>query len=138
MRKTRGISIISMIWVLFVVSTALAILFATYLRPANGATFVIEKATDAAIADTANILRASPSVNVKVITYMAIWDYDGMEPHLDRANAVVARLNFLGISNSRIELNFANKKGLQLEPYDVKTGPNKIPAEDGVYLLLTY
>lgn len=134
----KNLSATGWITIVFILTLAVGIGIGTMVKKAHGDTFVMEKATNATIADTASILRSSPSVNVKIITYMAVWDYDGMEPHLDRANAVMKHFNSLGVSNARIELNFANEKGLRLEPYDMKTGPNKIPAEDGVYLLLTY
>jgi len=126
---------------LLIVLAILAILAALFIpmidgNEAHGADFKPVLATDATIQSTATTLGSQPNLNVKVMTYLASWTHDGMDPHMDRAQVVRNALMDNGVTNNRINMLYANKAGLESTPVEGGKPAAELPDSDGVYLLI--
>lgn len=124
------IGLITIIGILIILVFAVSVYYTH-----SGQTFVSAEANSKSIDFMVDVLEQDPKLNIRIMVYAAEWTYENMDALIDEGNSIHDQIIAKGVANDRIVMFYANKEGLELYKGSL-TPPT--PAEDGVYLVLTY
>ncbi len=135
--NNRGFTLIELLVCIAILVILIVGAAGYFTDPAHGGqkAFVLMKVNSENIDFAVNTMGQSPGLKIQVMVYISKWTHENMDAHIDKAELVYDQLIAKGVSNDSVVMLFANKKGLEMHKGPLAT---PTPAEDGVYLVLTY